>query len=112
MVGCEFMKEIGQRLKELREQHNFSQTQVAEYLGIDQSNLSKMERGERKFKLSSLNKLCLLYNCSEDYILCRSDDYDKGNIAFRADGKVDLDVIAKANEIMNYIKELRKMEKN
>ena len=71
-----------------------------------------MERGERKFKLSSLNKLCLLYNCSEDYILCRSDDYDKGNIAFRADGKVDLDVIAKANEIMNYIKELRKMEKN
>ena len=70
-----------------------------------------MERGERKFKLSSLKKLCILYNCSEDYILCRSDDYDKSNIAFRSEGKVDLKVIAKANEIMNYLKALREIEK-
>lgn len=105
------MKEVGQRLKQLREEHSYSQTQVAEYLGIDQSNLSKIERGERNFKLSSLIKLCSLYNCSQDYILCRSDEYDKSNIAFRTDGKVDLKVIAKANETMNYLKLLRKIEK-
>ena len=105
------MKEVGQRLKQLREEHNYSQTQVAEYLGIDQSNLSKIERGERNFKLSSLIKLCSLYNCSQDYILCRSDEYDKSNIAFRTDGKVDLKVIAKANETMNYLKLSRKIEK-
>ena len=111
LIGCDFMKEIAERVKSLREEHNFSQSQVAKYLGVDQSNLSKMERGERKFKLSSLKKLCLLYNCSEDYILCRTDDYDKSKIAFRADGKVDLDAIAKANEIMDIIKSLRKIEK-
>ena len=105
------MKEVGQRLKQLREEHSYSQTQVAEYLGIDQSNLSKIERGERNFKLSSLIKLCSLYNCSQDYILCRSDEYDKSNISFRTDGKVDLNVIAKANETMNYLKLLRKIEK-
>lgn len=104
------MKEIGQRLKSLREEHNYSQTQVANYLGIDQSNLSKMERGERKFQLSSLNKLCLLYDCSEDYILCKSDEYDKSKIAFRSDGKVDLNVVAKANEIMDILKTLREIE--
>ena len=111
VFGREFMKEVGQRLKQLREEHSYSQTQVAEYLGIDQSNLSKIERGERNFKLSSLIKLCSLYNCSQDYILCRSDEYDKSNIAFRTDGKVDLNVIAKANETMNYLKLLRKIEK-
>lgn len=105
------MKEIGQRLKELREEHNFSQSQVAKYLGIDQSNLSKMERGERKFKKSSLKKLSLLYNCSEDYILNGTDDYDKSKIAFRAEGKADLDAISKANEIMGIIKSLREIEK-
>ena len=105
------MKEVGQRLKQLREEHSYSQTQVAEYLGIDQSNLSKIERGERNFKLSSLIKLCSLYNCSQEYILCRSDEYDKSNISFRTDGKVDLNVIAKANETMNYLKLLRKIEK-
>ena len=105
------MKEVGQRLKQLREEHSYSQTQVAEYLGIDQSNLSKIERGERNFKLSSLNKLCALYNCSQDYILCRSDEYDKSNIAFRTDGKVDLNVIAIANETMNDLKMLRKIKK-
>ena len=105
------MKEIGERLKNLREEHHYSQTQVAEYLGIDQSNLSKIERGERNFKLSSLIKLCSLYNCSQDYILCRSDEYDKSNISFRTNGKVDLNVIAKANETMNYLKLLRKIEK-
>lgn len=105
------MKEVGQRLKQLREEHSYSQTQVAEYLGIDQSNLSKIERGERNFKLSSLIKLCSLYNCSQDYILCRSDEYDKSNIAFRTDGKVDLNVIAIANETMNDLKMLRKIKK-
>ena len=105
------MKEVGQRLKQLREEHSYSQTQVAEYLGIDQSNLSKIERGERNFKLSSLIKLCSLYNCSQDYILCRSDEYDKSDIAFRTDGKVDLNVIAIANETMNDLKMLRKIKK-
>ena len=105
------MIEIGERIKRLREENGYSQTQVADYLGIDQSNLSKIERGERKFKLGLLKKLCLLYNCSQDYILCRSDEYDKNSISFRSDGKVDLEVVAKLNETVNYLKLLRKIEK-
>lgn len=105
------MDKIGERIKNLREENGYSQTQVAEYLGIDQSNLSKIERGERKFKLGLLKKLCLLYNCSQDYILCRSDEYDKNTISFRSDGKADLKVIAKVNETVNYLKLLRKIEK-
>lgn len=105
------MKEIGDRIKRLREENGYSQTQVADYLGIDQSNLSKIERGERKFKLGLLKKLCLLYNCSQDYILCRSNEYNKNDISFRCDGKVDLEVVAKVNETVNYLKLLRKIEK-
>ena len=107
----ENMKEIGERIKNLREENGYSQTQVANYLGIDQSNLSKIERGERKFKLDLLKKLCSLYDCSQDYILCRSDEYYKNSISFRSDGKVDLKVIAKVNETVNYLKLLREIEK-
>ena len=105
------MEDIGKRIKELREENHYSQAQVAEYLGIDQSNLSKIERGESKFKLGLLNKLCLLYNCTPEYILCRSDEYNRNDIAFRSDGKVDLKLVAKVNETMNYLKLLRKVEK-
>jgi transcriptional regulator with XRE-family HTH domain len=102
---------VAENLKKLRRENGYTQEQVSNYLGITQSNLSKIERGERNFKLSSLIKLCSLYNCSQDYILCRSDEYDKSDIAFRADGKVDLNVIAIANETMNDLKMLRKIKK-
>lgn len=105
------MEEVGKRIKQLREENHYSQNQLADYLGIDQSNLSKIERGERKFKLSLLNKLSILFNCSPDYILCKSDDYEKNDMAFRSDGKVDLRVIAKVNETMNYLSLLRDVEK-
>ena len=105
------MKEIGKRIKELREENHYSQTQVADYLGIDQSNLSKIEKGEKKFKFSLLKKLCLLYDCSPEYILCRSDEYERTNMDFRTDGEVDLNLVAKVNETMGHLKLLREVER-
>ena len=56
-----------------------------------------------------LDKLCLLYNCSPEYILGESDEYNEPKIAFRIDRNVDLNVIAKINETMNYLKLLREL---
>ncbi|MBR0272130.1 MAG: helix-turn-helix transcriptional regulator [Methanobrevibacter sp.] len=97
------------RLKQLRKNHGFSQKQVSNYLGIDQSNLSKIERDKRNLNLDLLDKLCLLYNCSPEYILGESDEYNAPKIAFRIDKNVDLNVIAKINETMNYLKLLREL---
>ena len=102
----------GERIKSLREEHKYTQKQVADYLEIDQSNLSKIELGKRKISMDLLEKLCSLYNCSEEYILGESDEYTPSNIAFRKNRKMDLNVIAQINETMNYIKMLRELDED
>ncbi len=103
-------KEIGKTLNELRRENGYTQEQVSNYLGITQSNLSKIENGERNFNMTLLDKLCLLYNCSPEYLLGETDSHEKSSIAFRSDEKVDLNVVAKMNEITGYLKLLRKLD--
>ena len=78
-------KRIGERLRELRTDHGFKQKEVAEYLGLSQSLYSMIEHGKRRLKwLSLVEKLALLYNCDEDYILCLHDEYNiYGSIAYQ-----------------------------
>ncbi|MBR3140830.1 MAG: helix-turn-helix transcriptional regulator [Methanobrevibacter sp.] len=105
------MATIHERLKQLREENNYSQEQVANYLEMDQSYISKIEKGKRNLNEISFNKLCLLYNCSPDYLLGKSDDYESPKLAFRSDESVDLFAIAKMNQVIGYLKFLRKVER-
>lgn len=103
-------KIVGKILNELRRENGYTQEQVSSYLGITQSNLSKIENGERNFNMTLLDKLCLLYNCSPEYLLGEEDFHEKSSIAFRSEEKVDLNVVAKMNEITGYLKLLRKLD--
>lgn len=105
------MEICGERLKKLREEHGYSQKQIENYLGVDQSNLSKIERNIRNLNANLLEKLCLLYNCTPEYLLGESDEYTSNKIAFRKNKKVDLNVIAKVNETMSYLNSLNKLLK-
>jgi len=103
-------KKIGARLKKLRKSHNYSQSQVAKYLQINQGQLSKIENGTRTLNLSLLDKISLLYNCSHEYILLKSNDYSSNEFSFRCnENNVDLNIIAKMNQIMGNLKFLRKL---
>lgn len=57
------------RIRDLREDHDFSQQQVADYLGMKQSQYSRYERGIRDIPTDVLIKLAMLYQTSSDYIL-------------------------------------------
>lgn len=57
------------RLKDLREDHDLSQQQVADYLGMKQPQYSRYERGLRDVPTDILIKLSKLYKTSIDYIL-------------------------------------------
>ena len=57
------------RLKDLREDHDLSQQQVADYLGIKQPQYSRYERGLRDIPTDVLIRLARLYRTSTDYIL-------------------------------------------
>ena len=61
------------RIRDLREDNDYTQKFVAEYLMCDQSLYSKYERGERQLPLDFAVKLAKLYNTSIDYIVGITD---------------------------------------
>lgn len=63
------MKKFNEIIKNLREQHKYTQKFVAEYLKIDRSNYSKYELGKLEPNLEMLRALCKLYDISADYLL-------------------------------------------
>lgn len=60
------------RIRDLREDHDYTQKQIAELLMCDQSLYSKYERGEREIPLSLVVKLADFYGTSVDYLIGRS----------------------------------------
>ena len=57
------------KLRDLREDRDLTQKQVAKYLMCDQSLYSKYERGERDVPLSVMIKLAQFYETSIDYLV-------------------------------------------
>jgi transcriptional regulator with XRE-family HTH domain len=57
------------RIRDMREDADLTQQQVAEYLMCDQSLYSKYERGERPVPLETIVKLAHLYKTSVDYLV-------------------------------------------
>lgn len=57
------------RLKDLREDHDLKQSEIAEFLGIHQTVYSRYERGFQNIPIEYLIKLAEYYNVSTDYIL-------------------------------------------
>ena len=62
------------RLRDMREDHDLTQQEVAEYLSMKQSQYSRYERGHRDIPTDILIKLALYYNTSTDYLLGLTDD--------------------------------------
>lgn len=61
------------RLRELREDSDLVQKEVAAVLGIDQRVYSNYETGKREIPTSYVVKLARLYKTSTDYILGLTD---------------------------------------
>lgn len=62
------------RLRDLREDADLTQTQVAKVLGMSQTGYSKYETGENDIPTQVLIKLAAFYNTSVDYLLGVSSD--------------------------------------
>ena len=56
------------RIRDMREDADLTQRQVADYLHCDQSLYSKYERGERAIPLAAMIELAKLYKTSLDYL--------------------------------------------
>lgn len=57
------------RLKDLREDKDLLQKEIAEIINVSQTNYSKYELDKINIPIETLKKLALFYNTSIDYIL-------------------------------------------
>lgn len=62
------------RIKDLREDHDLTQQQLAQRIGITQRKYSYVETGVQPLTDELLVKLADYYQVSIDYILCRSSN--------------------------------------
>ena len=62
------------RIRDLREESDLTQEQIAKILMCDQSLYSKYERGERPLPLELAVKLADFYHVSLDYLVGRSNE--------------------------------------
>lgn len=63
-----------QRLRDLREDSDKTQQEIADYLNMHRSVYRRYESGEREIPVWALEKLADLYNTSIDYIVGRTDN--------------------------------------
>ena len=61
------------RIREIREDKGYTQTEIAKKLGITQRNYSYFETGQTMLTEEILNKIANFYNTSIDYLLYRTD---------------------------------------
>ena len=61
------------RIRDLREDKDLNQTQLAELLNVHQTTYSDYELGRVNIPVSALHKLADFYGVSVDYLLGRTD---------------------------------------
>jgi len=63
-----------QRLRDCREDKDYTQQYIGKILGIDQRVYSTYETGKRQIPVNYLIKLAVLYNTSLDYLVGLTND--------------------------------------
>lgn len=62
------------RLREIREDKDLKQSDIAKILNVSQVAYSYYELGRRQLPVDLLKKLALFYETSTDYLLCLTDE--------------------------------------
>lgn len=95
MSTCE---EIGARLKQLREQKQMTQAQLAEKMNTSREAINLWERGARDMKTGTVCALAKIFDVSCDYIL---QGIDSCNIS-------TIKTLGISNSAINYLKNLKR----
>ncbi|NYB72852.1 helix-turn-helix transcriptional regulator [Sedimentibacter hydroxybenzoicus DSM 7310] len=105
------MFKVGKNIKTLREQSGFTQSNLAKYLNVDQSLISKIEKNERSITSDMLDKLSALFGVATDSLNKESILENQISIALRASeiNEGDLETIGAINRIalnLNFMTQL------
>jgi transcriptional regulator with XRE-family HTH domain len=103
---------VGEKIKRLREASKISQTQLALFLCVDQSMISKIESNERSPGIELLEKLSVLFGCTDAYFETDDECQPSLQFAFRANeiGNEDFEAISAINRIALNLREMIQMK--
>jgi len=102
---------IGENIKALREQSGFTQSNLAKYLNVDQSLISKIEKNERSMTSDMLDKLSELFGVTNEILIKGAIPKNRISIALRSSeiNEDDLETISTINRItlnLNFMTQL------
>jgi transcriptional regulator with XRE-family HTH domain len=67
-------KSLANKIVNLREEGNITQSELARRLGLDKSSMSKIESGSRKVSTDELKRISEIFEVSTDYLLGNTID--------------------------------------
>ena len=67
------MADYRERLRNLREDHDLTQTELGQLLNKSQQGYNHIEAGRAELKIDDLIKICKFYNLSADYLIGLTD---------------------------------------
>jgi transcriptional regulator with XRE-family HTH domain len=102
---------LGSKLKKLREDSGLNQSQIASFLGVDQSFISLCEKDQRRLNVELLERLCSLYGCTLPDLIEPGAPNTPLNFAFRGQAITaeDLTAISDIHRIALNIREMKKL---
>jgi transcriptional regulator with XRE-family HTH domain len=68
------MRKYGDRIREIREKHGDTRLDLANKIGMSESGLGKIERGERNFKPGLLEQIAKVYDTPLSYFYGREGE--------------------------------------
>lgn len=113
------MSSFGERLRELRIDHNLTQEELANHFGLHKTRISQYELNKRQADDEMKKKFAQYFNVSLDWLLGLSDvrNYtDDSNITIALNSDKDYDnlpdeAIKEINNFIDYVKEKYKDKK-
>lgn len=63
----------GERIRQLRDSRNITQTALADFLNVSPSTIGMYEQNRRKPSFEMLEAIADFFNVSLDYIMCKDD---------------------------------------
>ena len=100
---------IGERLIDLRKNSGITQEQLAAYLNVDQSYISKCEKSERQPSTDILERLSSLFGCPIKFFVDSEYENIPMQYAFRAKG-IDLEDFESISVMNRLALDLKYME--
>ena len=75
------MEKFSTRLKELRDEAGMSMQQLADAVDVSNAAICKWENGEAEPKVGALIRLSEFFDCTIDYLVGKTDDFQTGNFS-------------------------------